>query len=37
MNEEKVIIQNKYLEKLVGIKTIPTLKKNKYPTVLLIQ
>lgn len=35
MNEIKVITLNEFGEKLVGIETIPDMKKDKYPTVVL--
>jgi hypothetical protein len=35
MIETKVSIFNKYDEKLVGIKTIPSIKQKSYPTVIL--
>lgn len=35
MQETKISIQNKFNEKLVGIETIPSVEKSKYPTVIL--
>lgn len=36
MNDTKVKILNEFGEKLIGIKTTPDIKKNKYPTVILV-
>lgn len=36
MKETKVSILNDYNEKLVGIETTPSIKKTKYPTVILV-
>jgi len=36
MKERKVSTLNEYNEKLIGIKTIPSIKKEKHPTVLLV-
>lgn len=36
MNEIKVLIFNKYNEKLVGTETIPSVEKEKYPAALLV-
>lgn len=36
MKEIKVSTQNKFGEKLVGIETTPLIKKDKYPTVILV-
>lgn len=36
MQEVKLEVTNKYGEKLAGLKTIPTLLKDKYPTVVLV-
>ncbi|MCK4730501.1 MAG: alpha/beta hydrolase [Candidatus Aenigmarchaeota archaeon] len=35
MKEIKVSIQNEFNEKLIGIETIPSVSKSKYPTVIL--
>ncbi len=35
MRETKVSILNEYNEKLVGIETVPSINKEKYPTVIL--
>ena len=37
MTEKKVYTKNKHSEKLIGIKTTPTIQKNKYPAVILVQ
>lgn len=36
MKEKKVSIINSYGEKLIGLKTVPEVKKDKYPTVILV-
>lgn len=36
MSETKVSIKNEFGEKLIGIETIPEIKKDKYPTVILV-
>ncbi len=36
MKETKILILNEFNEKLVGIKTIPSIQKNKYPAIILV-
>jgi len=36
MIEKKVFTLNEFGEKLVGVETVPDIKKNKYPTVVLV-
>ena len=36
MREKKVIVLNKFREKLVGLETIPSAEKERYPTVILV-
>ena len=36
MREEKITTQNKFNERLVGLKTIPLIKDKKYPTIILV-
>ena len=36
MREEKVFIKNEFEERLVGLETKPSVKKEKYPTIILV-
>ena len=36
MKEKKIIVLNKYREKLIGLETIPDIKQNQFPAIILV-